>query len=226
MIHAVIFDLDDTLYSFRTAHAAAMERVSDYAWENLGIPQEAFPAEDTRQIEGLRRRLGEQSAIHNRLLRYLRMLETRKAPLEHAVIMERLYWHTLLDAMVPEPGAVECLAELHRAGFRVGIGTNMTADWQMEKLIRLDMLKNVDFVVTSEEAGADKPDPRMFALCAQKAGVPAANCLFVGDNRELDYLGAKAAGMQALWYAPGVTPSIPESVDSFARLTRMLLPKK
>ncbi len=226
MIDAVIFDLDDTLYSFRIAHAAAMARVGSYAWEHLGIRQEDFPAEDVRQIGELRQILGEQAAIHNRLLRYLRMLEQRKAPLEHAVVMERMYWHTLLDAMVPEPGAGECLAALHQAGYRVGIGTNMTADWQMEKLIRLDMLKNVDFVVTSEEAGADKPDPKMFDLCAQKAGVPAEKCLFIGDNRELDYLGAKAAGMQALWYAPDVTPPAPESVDSFARLTRMLLPRK
>lgn len=223
MIEAVIFDLDDTLYSFRTAHAAAMAQVSGYAQETLGIPRADFLAEDPRQIGLLRQQLGEQAAIHSRLLRYQRMLEMWKLPLAHAVEMERLYWHTLLDAMVPEPGMEECLAALHQAGFRVGIGTNMTAYWQMEKLIRLDVLKSVDFVVTSEEAGADKPDRRLFDLCVQKAGVPAAKCLFVGDNRERDYLGAKAAGMQSLWYAPGLASQTPESISSFARLAEILL---
>ena len=56
--------------------------------------------------------------------------------------------------------------------------------------------------MSSEEAGADKPAPEMFALCAEKAGVLPEECLFVGDSRKKDVLGALNAGMHAAWYCP------------------------
>ena len=68
------------------------------------------------------------------------------------------------------PGAAEALDGLKAMGLAEGIGTNMTADYQFAKLERLGLMERVDFLVTSEEAGAEKPDPRLFALCAEKAG--------------------------------------------------------
>jgi beta-phosphoglucomutase-like phosphatase (HAD superfamily) len=53
---------------------------------------------------------------------------------------------------------------------RVGVGSDMTADWQFRKLERLGLLDRIDFAVTSEEAGVEKPAPGFFALCLEKAG--------------------------------------------------------
>ena len=64
----------------------------------------------------------------------------------------------------------------------------------------------------SEEAGAEKPDPRLFALCAEKAGCAMEACAFVGDSLKGDILGAKAAGMMPIWlHAPA------EPVDGVCR---------
>ena len=84
----------------------------------------------------------------------------------------------------------------------LGIGTNMTLDWQLVKLEKLGLLSYFSFVVSSEEAGVEKPHPGLFALCAEKAGVSPEECLFVGDSLKGDVLGAEKAGMRALWYAP------------------------
>jgi len=43
-----------------------------------------------------------------------------------------------------------------------------------------------------------KPDPRLFRLACQRAGVPPAEVLHVGDQRDLDLEPATACGMQAL----------------------------
>ena len=45
-------------------------------------------------------------------------------------------------------------------------------------------------------------DASAFALCAEKAGVLPEECLFVGDSRKKDVLGALNAGMHAAWYCP------------------------
>lgn len=70
------------------------------------------------------------------------------------------------------------------------------------KLETLGLLPFFSFVVSSEEAGVEKPHPGLFALCAEKAGVSPEECLFVGDSLKGDVLGAENAGMRALWYAP------------------------
>ena len=53
--------------------------------------------------------------------------------------------------------------------------------------------------LTAKEAGMAKPDPRIFEMAASLAGVPADSVLHVGDDPALDVVGARAAGMQAVW---------------------------
>ena len=53
--------------------------------------------------------------------------------------------------------------------------------------------------VSAHRVGVAKPDPRIFALAAQAAGVPAENVLHVGDDALLDARGAMDAGMHAVW---------------------------
>jgi len=202
MIHSVIFDLDNTLYDFSTAHAAALNRLYAYARGNLGLSPEDFGHLHARAFNRMKARLGNSAATHNRLIRFQLMLEDAGKPVAHAPEMAELYWSTLLDRMRPMPGAMDAMARLRFMGLSVGIGSNMTADWQFAKLKRLGLMAYVDFIVTSEEAGAEKPDPRLFALCAEKAGRSPAECAFVGDSLEGDALGARDAGMTALWFNP------------------------
>ncbi len=202
MIKAVIFDIDDTLYSFRNALPPAMEAICRYAEANLGIPGEEFGAQFSQEYRRLQEEQGQKGIIHNRQIRFLRILEARGLPLHHVPILDKLFWDTLYAAMVPEPGIHECMAGLRDRGYRVGIGSNMMLSPQMQKLIRLDLLQYCNFVVTSEEAVFDKPELPFFALCVKKAGVDPGECLFIGDNLQNDVLAPEKAGMQALWYAP------------------------
>ena len=55
---------------------------------------------------------------------------------------------------------------------------------------------HVDFVVTSLEAGAQKPDPAIFEMALDRASVDAAEAVHVGDQLESDIRGALAAGIR------------------------------
>lgn len=210
---AVIFDLDNTLYSYDRAHAAAWSRVRGRGAALLGVSPEEFDLCHSRALRLLDRRCGGGPAIHNRLIRFQLMLESAGLPLGPAAELAELYWRSLLAAMEPEPGAAHTLQTLHGMGLRVGIGTNMNADMQLLKLDGLGLLPWVEFMVSSEECAAEKPDPRFFALCAEKAGCPPADCLFVGDSLEKDALAAAACGMAGAWYHPGPGPeAVPSPV--------------
>ena len=53
----------------------------------------------------------------------------------------------------------------------------------------------LDFVVTSGEVGADKPEPLIFLTALQRAGVDASQAVHVGDQYNLDVLGARGVGI-------------------------------
>ncbi|MCD7830248.1 MAG: HAD-IA family hydrolase, partial [Clostridiales bacterium] len=168
----------------------------------------------------LKGRMGSCAAIHNRLIRYQNILERLGKPRGRALRMSDLYWNTLLDAMEPSPGALETVRQLKAQGLKIGVGTDMTARMQFIKLERLGLLPYIDFLVSSEEAQAEKPAPALFDLCVEKAGVRPAECLFVGDNLEKDVHGAQAAGLHALWYRP--QGAAEETAEPFVTTLRQL----
>jgi HAD superfamily hydrolase (TIGR01509 family) len=88
-------------------------------------------------------------------------------------------------------------------GLRVGIISNipeeMTIGQFQSVLLSAGLFELIDknCTVTSRDAGASKPDPRIYEFAAQRAGVPAHRCLYVGET-EAEVLGAIAAGMSGV----------------------------
>ena len=216
MIKSIIFDIDDTLYDYGAAHGIALNTVAAFAEGALGLSPDAFRALHGETFHRQAERCGPTAASHSRLIRFQMMLEALHGPVALAPEMESLYWTALMACMKPMPGAVETLARLRDMGLTLGVGTNMTAQWQFAKLNRLGMMPLMDFIVTSEEAGVEKPAAGFFQLCAEKAGHAPGECAFVGDNLEGDALGALDAGMAAFWLCRD-----PEPADAPDGITRI-----
>jgi putative hydrolase of the HAD superfamily len=96
------------------------------------------------------------------------------------------------------PGALPLLAYL-RPRVRLGVVTNGLAAVQQEKLVACQLEGLVDFLLTSEEAGVKKPDPRLFHLALARGNACAQTAILIGDSWELDVLGARQAGIRSLW---------------------------
>lgn len=56
-----------------------------------------------------------------------------------------------------------------------------------------------DIVLSSEDAGAIKPDPGIFLVLAERMGLPPERILYAGDNPIPDVLGPSRAGMKVAW---------------------------
>ena len=221
MIRAFVFDLDDTLYSYQTAHPYGYDAVRSYAEHTLGLDGGSFDRRIREIMAEYLDVMGSNcAAVHNRLIRFQQLVEPLGLPLAHVAVMDRLYWDTLMAHMERAPGVAEAMDELKARGFKLGVGTNMTADYQFEKLSRLGLLDKLDFLVSSEEAGVEKPDPGLFLACARKAGCESSQCVFVGDSLKHDVLGALSAGMPAVWYRP--VPKESDAVPEGAVLIRSM----
>ena len=205
MIRTVIFDIDDTLYNYKEGNIAGIAAVTSYLEQHFGLTPAYSEAAITAAQREQEARIGSATAaIHDRLIRYQILLENENLPiLPHARVMNDLYWETLLSVMKPEPGVIELIRALKAAGIRIGIGTNMTGRVQHIKLERLGLADCIDFLVISEEAGAEKPTERFFSLLLSKAKAAPEECIFIGDSLEKDAGAAARFGMTGLWYTAG-----------------------
>jgi HAD superfamily hydrolase (TIGR01509 family) len=107
---------------------------------------------------------------------------------------ERHLWSSVAD------GAAESLVRLRQAGLRLGVVSN--SDGRVEEALEAaGLLAYFDVVIDSARVGVEKPDPRIFHAALSALNVSPADALFVGDLYEVDILGARAAGMDAVLLA-------------------------
>ncbi|WP_372923022.1 HAD family hydrolase [Roseovarius sp.] len=91
------------------------------------------------------------------------------------------------------PGVQEILAALPA---QYGLCSNLSLDY----VPTLDRFPEITpmFRILSCFAGCMKPDPRIYELVLEAAGVPADRILFVGDTPSADIDGPAQAGMRAV----------------------------
>lgn len=122
---------------------------------------------------------------------------------------------------VVDPDAPPLLAELRRAGYKLGIVSNWDP-YLTDVLAGVGLLEAFDFVGASDAVGIAKPDPAFFDLVLAELGVAPPAALHVGDSPSADVGGALAAGVRPLLldaldlYGAGF-PGLP----SFARVRRL-----
>jgi len=94
-------------------------------------------------------------------------------------------------------GAHALLERLRTSGVRTGVVSNF--DHRLPRVLdALGLAPLLDVVVLPAEAGAAKPDPRIFALALEHLGARAAAAVYVGDDARDDIAGATAAGLRAI----------------------------
>ncbi len=95
------------------------------------------------------------------------------------------------------PDAEANLLELKSRGFRLGVLSNFDSRL-FDVLDQLDLARHFEVVVISWQAGAAKPDSRIFLHAARQLHVPPQRIAHVGDSLTDDYEGARAAGLKAV----------------------------
>jgi putative hydrolase of the HAD superfamily len=99
--------------------------------------------------------------------------------------------------LVPFDDVKPALDVLKKRGLVLGLISNIEQD-MTGTLDRLGLRSWLGVVVTSQDAGANKPNPEIFQYALQQAGVLPAEAIYVGDQYQVDVLGARGAGMKAI----------------------------
>jgi putative hydrolase of the HAD superfamily len=105
-------------------------------------------------------------------------------------------------------GAGKALEQLH-GHFRLFVATNAaesSARQVCEALERVNLAQFFERVFTMHELGSRKPDPAFFQTLSEQIGVLPQDCVMVGDDLQVDVLGALSAGWRTVWLNPESLP--------------------
>jgi len=203
MYKYIFLDLDDTIWDFHANAKSSLAEIYDnrnfdkhfdnfeqyfeiYAKRNLELWDQYGKGEISKEALSLERFLhplrqvgaGDEALALIMGKEYLEMLPTRTALVPHAL--------ELLDYLAPK--------------YPLTIVSNGFIEVQYRKLKTCGLEHYFSYVVLSEEAGALKPDKRIFehALLLNKA--TASETIMIGDSYEADIVGAQNAGIDQIYF--------------------------
>ncbi|MDP9729070.1 HAD family hydrolase [Alicyclobacillus tolerans] len=205
LFHTVLFDLDHTLIDTSLQYTAGLPEVLRQLYGHQ-IPdhwmEEFFRHHELLWKEFDARRITIDQLRRERFLRTWHAFE-RQPKAEEVEQFQRLLDKALDEYTRPLPEAEELLAQVSKE-FPLAILSNGSSDVVRRKLklAGLESYFHPEAVFVSEEIGPAKPDPLIYRQVSLRLGSPVERLLMIGDNYGGDVIGARKAGLQAIWYVP------------------------
>lgn len=193
---AVLWDLDDTLYS---RVAAARLTYPGMFRKHLYQDQEDSFIEAAADF--MIAHIHRDSMIHEDTFREL---FSAFPPNKDFCLRDcqEYYFDHIHEFAVAGKEQVDVIQKLRALGIKTAIVTNVATDrfaFQRRKIDVMGLTPLFDVIVLSGEVGVHKPDRRVFDYATRQLGVTNEDCVFVGDNPDADITGALNAGMEAVW---------------------------
>jgi putative hydrolase of the HAD superfamily len=200
-LDALLFDVDDTLYS-TTAFSLVARRRSIQAMiaAGLRVSEEdgfaelmevvtEFSSNYSNHFERLLDRLGPESYAGR-----------NPAMVVAAGVVA--YHGTKQEGMRLLADVAETLERLHAAGIRMGVLSAGLHVKQAEKLVRLGAAHYFDpeAIFFTDQLGISKPNPKLFTKACEAMNLDPRRGLYIGDRLEHDVLPASSIGLRTVLY--------------------------
>lgn len=187
-LRAIVFDLDDTLYPEYSYVRSGFCAVAQWVEKALGIPSsETFTELLHLFLKGVRGNT------------FNRWLESRGICSKDLVCRMVQVYRNHPPQIRPYPEVEIILTNLRRT-YKLGIVTDGHMAVQQKKLESLSIRHLFDAIVFSDELGREnwKPSHHPFKVVLERLGVSGFEAVYVGDNPQKDFLGAKQVGMRTI----------------------------
>lgn len=201
MYKGLLLDIDNTLYEYEPLHNMAQAAVFEFIEKEFSIGAQIIKQKFKQAKLQVKQNTPETASSHNRLLYMQNLCELLAIDsLTHSMTLYNLYWDTFLDHLQLTNGARKLFDQF--GDMPICLVTDLTAHIQHRKVEKLELNRWANYMVTSEEAGCEKPHPFMFQLALHKLGLQPKDVCMIGDNFKKDIQGAQRLGINAYWLAP------------------------
>lgn len=224
----ILFDLDRTLWDFEKNSAEAIKEI--YAHFNIKQYQPEF-----KQFLNTYKHINEQlwevyrkGDISKKKLSETRFTETFKFFGFDGTLEGKEAGKMYLELSVTKthtfPKTHDTIKYLSKK-YKLHIVTNGFKEVQERKLNNCNLREFFHTIITSEDAGIQKPDEGIFNYTFEKTGANKHNAIMIGDDENTDIAGADNIGMDSIWFNPDKKTSNGKAkiqVESLQELTTLL----
>jgi putative hydrolase of the HAD superfamily len=204
---ALLLDVDDTIVDTREAMVVAGTQALRALWPAREGDHRAMAERYYADPEGWFPRYASGS-IAFEAMRSGRLAEVARAfgadlATDALGDFEDAYGPAFRDAQRLFPDVPDLLAAAEEGGLPVALLTNSASAPTQVKLEVLELAARFEVVVTTDTLGFGKPDPRVYREACRLVGVDPAAVVCIGDSIAWDVVGARDAGLRALWLDRG-----------------------
>ena len=210
----LFFDLDHTLWDFEAnARATLLElhhnlKLEEYGINDFDLFHKNYLALNEILWERYRNGRIRQDELRIKRMR-LALLDFKIANEELALKMSVLFLELLPTMTILFPYTLEALQYLVDKNYRLHLITNGFEATQHSKLKFSGLDKFFDAIITSESSNSLKPRKEIFEYAFQKTSARQEESIMIGDNIEVDIMGAMNAGIDQVYVNHlGTTPAI------------------
>lgn len=221
----LFFDLDRTLWDFETNSEVALSKLFIDLQLNTKIAFFEDFFDEYKENNASLWKLYGKGQLKKEDLRDERFRVTlEKFEITDAQLVKKLsdgYVELSPQQTVLFPGAIETLDELQKNGYNMHIITNGFKEVQHIKLKNSKLENYFDVIVCSEDVGKNKPSPDIFYFSMQKANATCCDSVMIGDDYEIDILGALNVGMKGILFDPDKTRNHSEDENRIHQLNEL-----
>ncbi|OPZ77327.1 MAG: Pyrimidine 5'-nucleotidase YjjG [Alphaproteobacteria bacterium ADurb.Bin438] len=120
-----------------------------------------------------------------------------KKPYEMALKYSECYWNNFFAFMEIDEKALTFLKLCKEKQIPVCLVTDMLIEVQIKKVVKLNISDYIEYIVSSEEAGIEKPDEKIFTTALKKLKIKPSEAIMIGDCYEKDIVGADNLGIKS-----------------------------
>lgn len=202
-IRALVLDVDDTIVDTRAAMVTAGAVAFAVLWPHRAESHVAMAERYYADPERWFRRFA-AGEVAFETMRARRLGEVASAfdltvPAEARNRFELAYAPAFRAAQRLFPDVPDLLAAAQRRDLPVALLTNSARAPTQVKLDALGLVDRFDVVVTTDTLGVGKPDPRVYHEACRLVDAPPDATVCIGDSLEWDVVGARRAGLRAVW---------------------------
>ncbi len=194
----ILFDVDDTLFDFNISEENALSKafqefelpkgLADYYSSYKEISKELW-----RELEQGMMTLPELGVV-----RFNRLFLEHKLDIK-AEKFNSMYLKYLGKEVHPIKGSEELCHQL--SGYRLAVITNGYKDVQKARIASSSLCNTFELLITSEEAGAQKPSQEIFDFAFSRLQImDKSKVLIVGDSLTSDIQGGINYGIDTCWF--------------------------
>ncbi len=203
MINTILLDLDDTLINTSKLYREALPRVYKVFITRTKLKEITFTEFEkmyltARTLTRIQTPIG--APAHNRAIYFQKLVENIDYQTDIDLIYEmyKIYYDYIYKHASVLPGVEDFLKKLKQQKKTIIIVSDGNAHVRIKKLKSLHIANYVDYIVSSEESGFEKPHPASFLLALHKARSMPERAVMVGNNPRGDILGAKLLGIKSI----------------------------